>query len=135
MVFPAAAASHRYRQYEIGADDNTTFNSESHWFDDLIPTNPAAGSYLLPTDNINLENGVLSDALPVFLLDIAQEPTASQEPYNFIEPLEDDDFNAVPAFFPNHQDTPVPPALNAGIESAIVRQRWLLIKMANLLTS
>ena len=65
-----------------------SFNSELAWDDNLMLDDTPIIPF--PNSNTNFDDSTPDSAFVTLLLGESLEPVASQEPYNFIEPVEDE---------------------------------------------
>jgi hypothetical protein len=128
--------SHRYRQLDFdAADDPTTtlagnFDVNSQYpdgfsLDDLLAFN-SEPNFSLAFDNVNLDTLFSLDVLPV--LDITTGLVSSQEPYNSIVPLDDND-ESVPAAIPNVHVPPIAEPAGIVTNTTVARQRYLITEL------
>jgi len=124
MVLPcdSSGVSDCLRQSEFNCDIDVTFDPEFGSLDDLIPvdTEPLPP---LPDDKTLFDASTLPNAFATLVLGTAL-PLASTEPYNLIEPVEDevqDTVNEQPG--PTNQNITFPPTVEPLTVSAISKAR------------
>jgi hypothetical protein len=109
------------------ADNSEGSGSDVPWaFDPLLEPNPLYSSHL---DGLNAENSAFLNALP-FVLDVSPGPLPSEQPYNFIEELNDDNTEQPTTSFPCENAITAPPVkpVNVLVPSA-VQQMYEILKM------
>jgi len=126
MVFlPIDSVSHCFRHSNLNFDIDMSFNSELAWDDNLVLDDTSIIPF--PNSNTNFDDPTPDSAFATLLLGESLQPVASQEPYNFIEPVEDEGQDTVSSERNPHitaQLTLVPPS--ATPQPAISKRRYVL---------
>jgi len=126
MVFlPIDSVSHCFRPSNLNFDIDMSFNSEFAWDDNLMLDDTPIIPF--PNSNTNFDDSTPDSAFVTLLLGESLQPVASQEPYNFIEPVEDEGQDTVSSERTPHitaQLTLAPPS--ATPQPAISKRRYVL---------
>jgi hypothetical protein len=134
-VYLSLPFSHRDRQLDFDAANNLTttlagnFDVNSQYpdgfsLDDLLAFN--SESYLsLPFDSVSPDTLFFPNVLPV--LDVPTGLVSSQEPYNSIVPLDDNDESV--AAIPTVHILPIAEPADIVTNTTVVRQRYLITEL------
>ena len=126
MVFlPIDSVSHGFRPSNLNFDIDMNFNSQLAWDDNLMLDDTSIIPF--PNSNTNFDDPTPDSAFATLLLGESLQPVASQEPYNFIEPVEDERQGTVCSEQTPHitaQLTLAPPS--ATPQPAISKRRYVL---------